>query len=191
MQTKHDDVAAELSRLDAGQEYAKLRDLGVPTSDAIQRVIKQMIDPHVPQPEDIHQEMQMFEKMATKGGQMPSYPWSTPEEYVPNIPMPGQQGSAPTTPHPIDSMDAIMGRMGIPGTDAGMGQGYNEALMQELLRPTIPGHMYQWSPRYDDPYGIDPGLSPLGGSNQENWYPGSGSMDRNDYWGDPADEPSS
>lgn len=123
--------------------------------------------------------------MLAGGGKMPVHPWNTPEEYVPNLTIPNQQGSAPTTPHPLDELNALMERRGIPETDSGLSQGYNEAIMQDLMRGMIPGHLYNWTPRYEDPYGIDPGHPPLGGANQENWYPGSGSMERDDYWGDP------
>lgn len=210
MQTKHDDIAAELSRLDAGQEYAKLRSSGVPAPDAIQRVIKQMIDPHAPQPEDIHQEMQMFENP----NDLPTPPqpllemigapanrrvlrdnlknlpaqrlFDIPPEYLPDLKMPNQRGTMPTTPHPLEDMQQMLEEEVYPSTDAGIGEAYDDALRSELLRGKIPGHLYGWTPKTPETpdYSQPPGFPPLGGANQ-GWYPGSGPIDpRGDMWDD-------
>lgn len=130
-----------------------------------------------------------------------------PEEYQAQLPMPSQKGTKPKTPHPLESTPDIAEKQGIPQTDSGMSEAYEEALMQELLRKKIPGHLYEWMPRVPpdkksgaavedddmdesphDPYRIDPGkYPPLGGANK-GWYPGSGPIDRNDVFGGPEGE---
>lgn len=121
-----------------------------------------------------------------------------------HLDMPSQRGTKPTTPHPLESVEAMAEKYGIPQTDSGMSEAYEEALLQELLRGKIPGHLYDWMPRValdkkpgattedespHDPHYIDPGkYPPLGGANR-GWYPGSGPIDRKDMFGLEDGEP--
>lgn len=108
-----------------------------------------------------------------------------PDEYALRLPMPSQQGTAPTTPNPLEQFDADLNANMYPqsGGDQWYADKYDEYLRRELLKPQIPGHLYPGLSPKDDPYSINPGDPPLGGYNQENWYPGSGSIDRDDHWG--------
>lgn len=197
MQTKHDDVASVLAQLlDPNQEAAKLRQSGTPEPDVIQQIIKQMMDPHGAPPEDIHQEMQMFERMGAPANRrvlrdnlknLPSQRlFDIPPEYLPDLKMPNQRGTMPTTPHPLEDMQQMLEEEVYPSTDAGIGEAYDDALRTELLRGKIPGHLYGWTPKTPETpdYSKPPGFPPLGGANQ-GWYPGSGPIDpRGDMWDD-------
>lgn len=86
------------------------------------------------------------------------------------LPMPSQSGSAPTTQNPSDMLSQLLNSGQVEGTDGGIQQGYNQLLMQQLMNPTLQGHMYP--PSGDDYVGAIGQSLPTPEGTDGQWYPG-------------------
>lgn len=185
--------------VDANQAVPLMRDSaprpprGQPVEDFLKIPENRALLPRVGDEPIPQIDVQTSRQAPTKGPNLPTSS-SAYDELIRSGPTragPSQRGTLPRTPHPND--DDLVSKYAEAndewgGGDGGLSAAFNHLLELELLRNKIPGHLYPRMTPEEDPYLINPGLPPVGGYYQENWYPGAGKLDRDEVWGPMGDD---